>query len=332
MNTSIVICGKKYDIGTRVILWDEPDGLNGYDISSYITTSQNRKTGKLEKSVVKGKRYSKRTWRENPTLGQLQEIVYQFFLHHSGLYRAKDTFHVLHNQRRLSVHFILDDKNLYQTLDLKEKAWHGGKNNPMSVGIEIDSRAHADRFPDAYDEAHCKKYGVEPRTKRIDHVQGIWTHGYEYTNKQYETLIRLGIGLADVFPNMNLRDFPRNNGRLIKKIISNPTKHHGYMCHYNSSSSKNDPIAFDHYRFIRGIHKKDPNYPSTFLKINDTEDIQTWLTNLNYDAGPIDGDYGPKTKMAVKKFQDDHNLIIDGVWGEKTEYTLDLETKARGKR
>ena len=159
-NTSMVVCGKKYDIGTRVVLWGESVGFNGYNTSKYTYKKNDRKTGKTKTITVSGVRYSKRSWKtRSPTLEQLQGMVNQFFLHHSGLYRARDTFHVLHKQRRLSVHFILDDNGvLYQTLDLREKAWHGGKNNPQSVGIEIDSRAHVSRFPTAYDVAHQKKY------------------------------------------------------------------------------------------------------------------------------------------------------------------------------
>jgi len=34
-------------------------------------------------------------------------------------------FKVLHDHRDLSVHFMLDlDGTIYQTLDLKERAWH----------------------------------------------------------------------------------------------------------------------------------------------------------------------------------------------------------------
>lgn len=37
-----------------------------------------------------------------------------------------------------------------------------------------------------------------------------------------------------------------------------------------------------------------------------------------YD-GEYDGIIGPKTKEAIKKFQKDKELVVDGIWGEKTE-------------
>jgi len=332
MNNSIIVCGEKYDIGTRVILWNEDNGFNAYDTSKNVIIDTDRKTGKQIKTTIQGVRYSKRSWK-TPNLEQLKEIVTQFFLHHSGLYRSKDTFNVLHNQRRLSVHFILDDDGtLYQTLDLREKGWHGGSNNTMSVGIEIDSRAHAGRFPDAYDEVHCKKYKVIPRRKRIDLVQKGWTEGYEYNDNQYKTLIRLAIALKYIFPKMGDMNFPTNNKRIIKFSMNNPQTHCGLICHYNNSTAKNDPISFDHYRLLRGIKEKNPNQGPTWLKLDSWEERQEWLKKLGYSPGPIDGEYGLKTKNAIKYFQAKVGLAVDGIWGKKTEYMMDLITKENGLR
>lgn len=332
-NTSIVVCGQKFDIGTRVVLWDESGGFNAYDTSRYTTKTQDRRTGQTAKIIVEGVRYSKRTWRKKPTLKQLQGVVTQFFLHHSGLYRARDTFHVLHNQRRLSVHFILDDNGvIYQTLDLKEKAWHGGKNNPMSVGIEIDSRAHASRFPDAYDEAHCKKYKVSLRRKRIDYVQKRWVKGYEYNDKQYEALIRLAIALKKVFPKMGDLQFPTDGKRIVKHCLKAPKKHCGLIAHYNNSTAKNDPISLDDYRLLQGIKHNNPAQGSTFLVAKTWTDKQEWLQAMGYNPGPIDGIPGTKTKNAIKAFQKDAGLSPDGDWGPRTEYMVDLVTKEKGLR
>ncbi len=332
-NTSIVVCGQQFDIGTRVVLWNETNGFNGYDTSKNIVKSHDRKTGKTINLVIEGVRYSKRGFRKTPSLEQLQGIVTQFFLHHSGLYRARDTFNVLHNQRRLSVHFILDDSGvIYQTLDLREKAWHGGKNNPMSVGIEIDSRAHARRFPDAYDQAHCQKYHVMPRRKRLDHVQNYWLLGYEYNDRQYEALIKLAIGLKKIFPKMGNMDFPRINGRIIKQNMASPKKHCGLICHYNNSTAKNDPVALDHYRLLRGIKLNNPLQGSTFIHLETWTDKQEWLKALGYDPGPIDGAFGRRTEAAIRTFQRDAGLKADGVWGPQTEYMIDLITKEKGLR
>ncbi len=40
--------------------------------------------------------------------------------------------------------------------------------------------------------------------------------------------------------------------------------------------------------------------------------IQTDLRNLGYDPGPIDGIMGPRTAVAICRYQKDHKLLIDG--------------------
>ncbi len=40
--------------------------------------------------------------------------------------------------------------------------------------------------------------------------------------------------------------------------------------------------------------------------------IQRGLLNLGYIPGPIDGINGPKTQKAIRQYQQDHGLIVDG--------------------
>lgn len=57
--------------------------------------------------------------------------------------------------------------------------------------------------------------------------------------------------------------------------------------------------------------------------------LQTKLSMLGYDLGPcgIDGDYGKSTVAAVKAFQKDAGLTVDGVCGPKTWAALDATPK-----
>ncbi|MDQ3678314.1 MAG: peptidoglycan-binding protein [Actinomycetota bacterium] len=45
---------------------------------------------------------------------------------------------------------------------------------------------------------------------------------------------------------------------------------------------------------------------------------QQLLDQLGYDPGPIDGDFGAKTLKAVKEFQGDYGLDVDGIVGPVT--------------
>ena len=47
-------------------------------------------------------------------------------------------------------------------------------------------------------------------------------------------------------------------------------------------------------------------------------DIQTALKNAGYYTGKIDGKIGPKTDSAIKAFQKNNSLKVDGVVGKKT--------------
>lgn len=52
--------------------------------------------------------------------------------------------------------------------------------------------------------------------------------------------------------------------------------------------------------------------------------LQEILVNQGYDVGKtgVDGDYGKATEAAVKKFQKDHGLTVDGICGNNTWYAL----------
>lgn len=55
------------------------------------------------------------------------------------------------------------------------------------------------------------------------------------------------------------------------------------------------------------------------------KECQTMLQKLGYDLGicGVDGDFGQATEKAVKQFQRDHGLTVDGVVGQKTWAALE---------
>lgn len=66
--------------------------------------------------------------------------------------------------------------------------------------------------------------------------------------------------------------------------------------------------------------------PATTLKPGATgaqvKILQRALAKLGYSPGKVDGDYGPSTQTALKKFQQASKLAADGVLGPKTLRTL----------
>ena len=50
--------------------------------------------------------------------------------------------------------------------------------------------------------------------------------------------------------------------------------------------------------------------------------IQVRLQELGYDCGGLDGLIGPKTEQAIKAFQRDQKLVVDGIVGPITAKAL----------
>lgn len=51
--------------------------------------------------------------------------------------------------------------------------------------------------------------------------------------------------------------------------------------------------------------------------------LQQRLNTLGYNTGTPDGDFGPKTQAAVRSFQRDNNLPVDGTVGPRTRAAMD---------
>jgi peptidoglycan hydrolase-like protein with peptidoglycan-binding domain len=47
-------------------------------------------------------------------------------------------------------------------------------------------------------------------------------------------------------------------------------------------------------------------------KPDEVRQVQLGLVKLGYELGPIDGILGPRTRAAIRTYQQDHNLTVDG--------------------
>jgi N-acetyl-anhydromuramyl-L-alanine amidase AmpD len=185
---------------------------------------------------------------------------------------------VLQDERQLSVHFLLDlDGTIYQTLDLREQAWHARAANPRSIGIEI---AHVGAFPPGEREPLERWYEwTEEGTRLVlppSRADGVRTrdfqgrparealvsgtvHGAAYvqpdfTPEQYESLAALTAALVRIFPRIEL-EVPRDEtGRVRTDALSDEEEaaFHGVLGHYHLQTDKRDPgPAFDWERLLR---------------------------------------------------------------------------------
>jgi N-acetylmuramoyl-L-alanine amidase len=217
-------------------------------------------------------------------LPTLQKVVDQFVIHFDVCGVSRQCFNVLHDHRDLSVHFMLDlDGTIYQTLDLKERAWHATTANGRSVGIEI---ANMGAYPDGEDKALAKWYARDQDGKTritipsslgdggiltpnfVGHparnepvkgnVQGDDLVQYDFTPQQYSALTHLVATLSQVFPKIHL-DYPHDaNGKVIPRKLPDAEldAYQGVLGHYHVQTNKNDPgPAFQWDRVIEGARR-----------------------------------------------------------------------------
>jgi N-acetyl-anhydromuramyl-L-alanine amidase AmpD len=279
----IVVAGQMFHTGTRVVTWMDQGGYDAYrverrfapmDKSSWEASKAEvpdlsgparynlRKAGLTDGEVeqVRGGGWDLQT---------LRKVVDQFVLHYDVCGTSRQCFRVLHDFRGLSVHFMLDiDGTIYQTLDLKERAWHATTSNTRSVGIEIANMgayASAEKGPlkDWYTSegpngtritlpARLGDGGVRTpgfvgrpaRAKPVaGNVQGRDLVQYDYTPEQYAALIKLTATLSAVFPKLKC-DYPRDAaGQLITRKLPDDQLQNltGVIGHYHIQTDKTDP-------------------------------------------------------------------------------------------
>ena len=114
-------------------------------------------------------------------LDALRDVVDQFVIHFDVAGTSRRCFETLHDHRGLSVQFMLDvDGTIYQTLDLKESAWHATKANGRSVGID-----NAGSVEFLYDTDSDKFYFIEVNPRiQVEHTVTEQVTGFDIVRSQ----------------------------------------------------------------------------------------------------------------------------------------------------
>lgn len=285
--TEIMVCGQLYDIGAPVVLWTDPGGYDAYRVERRFVPWEDSPWEKAQAAGLKEpNRYNLRSQRTaletySPDqlervrgggwdLPSLQQHVDQFVLHYDAAGTSRTCFRVLHDMRGLSVHFMLDlDGTIYQTLDVKERAWHATISNDRSIGVEIASIGAYP--PDATNSPLSEWYQPDEsgRTRIVlpDRLGngGIRTPGfigcpateglvtgtingsrlvmYDFTPQQYESLTRLTAALCTLFPRI-APECPRNaDGSVAADALTEEQwrEFQGILGHCHVQANKVDP-------------------------------------------------------------------------------------------
>jgi N-acetyl-anhydromuramyl-L-alanine amidase AmpD len=290
----IVVAGHYVHTGTPVVLWTDPGGYDAYRVerrfSSWDEADWDSTQEKVQ-ALTKPNRYDMRRaglstneierlrgggW-DLPTL---QNVVDQFVLHFDVCGTSRQCFKILHDHRGLSVHFMLDlDGTIYQTLDLKERAWHATTSNHRSVGIEIanmggyrdaEENPLADWYtkdsdgrtritiPERFGDGGIRTPNFVGRPARNEPVRGVVQNveltQYDYTPEQYRALAHLTAALCEALPKIKC-DYPRDaQGKLVTEKLPDDVlaSYQGVLGHYHIQTNKTDPgPALDWDKLIR---------------------------------------------------------------------------------
>jgi GH24 family phage-related lysozyme (muramidase) len=112
-------------------------------------------------------------------------------------------------------------------------------------------------------------------------------------------------GAANEFPN-----WCNANGERLEGLVRRREREQAYFRSEWGGAAPPAPPVADH-----------PAWPGRSFQQGDAGyDIQVWQTQMNHRGWPIqpDGDFGPQTAEAVRRFQAEKGLQADGVIGPKT--------------
>jgi N-acetyl-anhydromuramyl-L-alanine amidase AmpD len=262
----LIIGGQLFKIDAPVVNWHD----SGWDARTPrcvpvpgFSESYSCITAYGERAKWKGlRRYSTRPalrkQGETPRYADVRQLIRKFVVHHDGCADAKMCFNVLHNERGLSCHFLIDnDGKIYQTLDLGLMGFHASADNVDSVGVELASRGEVELDGPEY-------YSKKGRIKRQQTLCKVNGHTYKvwaYTDQQWRAFKELARALRSLLPNLPLEypQDPAKPGHQAWKTLGNdhvPLNFAGYVGHYHLTNRKWDPGPFDFQKFckeIRGV-------------------------------------------------------------------------------
>ncbi len=184
-----------------------------------------------------------------------QATIRQFVIHHDGCADADMTYTVLHNERGLSVHFILqNDGVIFQTLDCALAGFQCKSLNETSIGIEMNNRGEANKYPDYYGPNHRGSgIGREiPRDIVTCQINSSKILSYGYTKVQMKAMHALDHALRRALPNLP-PVYPQiapgvQNWRTLDTYSL--YAYTGWLGHYHETGEKWDPGPFDFKDFF----------------------------------------------------------------------------------
>ena len=189
-----------------------------------------------------------RKYAKNPPLDAVKAVLKQFVFHHDGCSNAAMCWEVLHNERGLSCHFIVDnDGTIYQTIDLAYMAYHAAEYNIGSIGVEISNRGDAAKDQGYYRKRHEKR---DITSCTINNSKILC---FDFTPEQYASMRQLCSDLTRLLPNLPI-EYPQSApGQQAWNTLPDAFSYSGYLGHYHCTARKWDPGPFDFKNFCEKL-------------------------------------------------------------------------------
>lgn len=201
-----------------------------------------------------------------------------------------------------SAHYAIGrsfDEGIDRYVSLEDRSWHAGKNQTL----RWDGRA----FTGDDDKGSRTTIGVEtvdlgyarpglpagPDWPRADSPDGRWRLRIQpCTEEQVSMMIAVGKEIIARWPHIGPRD------------------HHG---HYDLCPGyKVDPVGFPFARVLRGIYD-DPDLPDVWSPFWTVNGRRRGLRAAGHEL-PDGGLWDRRCDRALKRFQQDHGLVPNGMW------------------
>lgn len=228
------------------------------------------------------------------------------------------------NNNTVSFHYAIDDKQIVQGIEENRNAWHtgdgrNGKGNRYGIAIEICySKSGGDRFDLAEKNAAKfiaeklkeKGWGIDKVKKHQDFSNKYCPHRtLDYGWERFLNLIREELGQVTTPSNLSGIQNVDNKKEVIKNL----------QYAYNVSYKTN--LVEDGIKGSKTEAVMKKHYLKNFTKNELVRWVQDRLVNYkHYSIGSsrIDGKYGKDTENAIKQFQQDNRLVVDGKAGYHT--------------
>lgn len=201
---------------------------------------------------------------------------------------------------KASAHAFVDWNEIHQLIPWNEVAWHAGHTaNYSRIGIEL----------------------CVPKIKDQDKFNKVWSNAVELF-----AFLMVNVLKQNVVTKENLMSHAEVSNKWKETDHQDPVE---YFRQYGKSVDDFRTAVQVKICEIRGT-KENVNVIKVNKHIEDvinvnkqvvstSKDVQAALIALGYDCGVVDGIVGAKTVAAIKKFQEDNHLGVDGVAGVVTK-------------